>query len=64
MPGGRVAVRQSLYPAGDGGREELQGATVGAVELPGVWEGLGEGVIGCAPPNPTWHSKGGTGSGR
>ena len=61
MPGDRGTGRQSLYLADDRGGEKPQGEAAGAGELPGVREGLGEGVTGCAPPNPTRHREGGTG---
>ena len=51
MPGRRGKGRLSLYPADEEGKEDLQGYTSGAGELPIVQEGLGEGVTGCAPLN-------------
>ena len=41
MLGDRVMGRQSLYPADDGGGEELQGDTEGVGQMPLVQEGLG-----------------------
>ena len=63
IPDGRGTGRQSLYPEDDGDGEELQGATVGVGELPGVREGLGKGITGCAPPNPARRGEWGTGAG-
>ena len=54
--------RQSLYLTDDGGREELQGAASGVGELPGVREGLVEGVTGCELPNPARSEEGENGS--
>ena len=60
MLGGQSTVRQSIYPADDGGGEELQGATATAVELTVVREELGEGVTECTATNPKWRGEGGT----
>ena len=40
----------------------IQGEAAGACALPGLREGFGKGVTGCAPPNPSRRSEGGTGA--
>ena len=64
MLGRRVAVRQSLHTSDDGEGTELQGEAAGVSDMSGVREGIGEGVTGCAQPNPTHSGERGVGSGR
>ena len=62
-PGVRDIGRQSLYPADYGGREGLQGETVGEGLLLLFQEVIGKGVTGCALPNLSCSGKGGSGIG-
>ena len=51
MMGSRGTGRQGLHMVDDSRGTDLQGETAGTGALPRVWEGLGEGVNGDAPPN-------------
>ena len=55
--------RQVLHMADDRVGDEFQGDKAGTGALPGVREGIGKGVTGGAPPNPSRRGEGGLGAG-
>ena len=58
MPGSRGTGRQGLHTADDGGGAvDFQGDTAVTGALPIVWEVIGEGVTGDAPPNSAWRGE-------
>ena len=57
IPGGWITSKQSLHTADDKGGEELLGEAEGAGALYILTEGIGEGVTGFAPPNPSRRGK-------
>ena len=62
MPNSRGAGRRGLHTANNRGGTELKGEAAGEGSLSRVWEGLGKGVTGGAPPNPARRAERGVGA--
>ena len=63
IPGSRGAGRRGINTEDDGGGTEFQGYTEKTGALPISREGIGKGVTGGAPPNPSRRGKRGVGVG-